>query len=387
MSINTSIPQPTGPYFVGKESFHLIDTSRKERHSKDQDCAREWIVRALYPTDSTDTIQKCVYLDGLSTIIKSKLTDFLQIPADKLSSLDYLDTINTYSIANAPILRQKKKLPVLIFSHGLGTSTLFYSSLLEEMASHGYVVLSIEHTYGNTVTQFPDGRVAEYTQPIDFGEVKKFISLEIETWINDILYTVSYFKENESIHVKFNEMLDFEKIGIFGHSFGGAAAVQVCRQDPRFKAGVNMDGALQGENKTSDIKKPFMFILGKSFAQRLEPPKEILDQIKITSEEYQNTINDYMDEINNLLRNLSLEKYCVVIPEADHMMFSDYHLLLEDHFPPALASIKGKLNPTRLITITRHLLVDFFNQYILDKRENSTKICSDKKFPEIELRS
>ena len=54
--------------------------------------------------------------------------------------------------------------------------------------------------------------------------------------------------------------LDTARVGIFGHSFGGAVAAEACLLDSRFRAGIDLDSVLYGESATEGVAQPFLFM-------------------------------------------------------------------------------------------------------------------------------
>ena len=50
--------------------------------------------------------------------------------------------------ADPPLMVGEQKLPVLVFSHGLGGMRTTYSSTCNELASYGWVVAALEHRCG-----------------------------------------------------------------------------------------------------------------------------------------------------------------------------------------------------------------------------------------------
>jgi predicted dienelactone hydrolase len=150
-----TLPEPTGAYRVGTAIFHLTDTSRPDSLSKKPGQFRELMFQVWYPTDLTAKGKTAPYVPNpaLLQALKDEQHDG-QDPA----MLDSWKNVNTRAILNAPLSRKREKFPLLFFSHGLGEPRTNYTALSQDLASHGYIVVCIDHPYGG-ITVLPDGRV------------------------------------------------------------------------------------------------------------------------------------------------------------------------------------------------------------------------------------
>ena len=128
----------------------------------------------------------------------------------------------------------------------------FYSTLIEDLASHGYVVAGTIPTYYTHYNVFSDGRVSDTFRSSGANS-------SLPAWTGDLIFTLNQL-ENLSSDTKshFHGRLDFMRIGAFGHSFGGAASVQMAKDDPRVRAVLDLDGTLTGDVVESGLPKPFL---------------------------------------------------------------------------------------------------------------------------------
>jgi predicted dienelactone hydrolase len=174
------------------------------------------------------------------------------------------------------------KFPVLLFSHGLGSEAPTYASLIEDLVSHGYVVVAISHTYDASAVTFPDGTTLNANMSWlppppdpDAGDaaVAAFQAVmhdHVATWTADarfVLDQVTQWQANDPEGV-LTGRLDLDHVGMFGHSYGGATSAEVCALDPRFKAGIDLDGTLFSPAETDggtgrSIATPFMLQLNE----------------------------------------------------------------------------------------------------------------------------
>ena len=170
------------------------------------------------------------------------------------------------------------------------------------MASQGYIVLSIDHTFDAAATVFPDGRTA-YVQPINLTDEG---DSHIKLWEEDVSFVLNQIEKlNQNDETGFfTGRMDTSRIGMFGHSYGGATAAQILAKDSRVKAAINMDGTLYGEIfPESGIGKPFLLMSA-------EEPDEA----------------DPYEVRERYGRGLAGGGMSMVIPHTDHTSLTDLHL-------------------------------------------------------------
>jgi len=159
-----------------------------------------------------------------------------------------LDAIVTNSRVGTPVATRQGGLPVVLFSPGYGGMRSWYTSALEDLASHGYVVVGIDHTYDSEVVEFPDSRIATINQAPDSSDVP--LALDVRTkdgrFIVDRLAALNAGRNVDAerrLPAGLCGALDLSRIGMFGHSLGGSTSVRVVSEDHRVRAGANLDGA------------------------------------------------------------------------------------------------------------------------------------------------
>src|SRR5690606_22282696 len=106
--------------------------------------------------------------------------------------------------------------PVLVYSPGDGYNALFSSSLLEEIASHGYVVVGLDHSYNALLTTLADGQVViRPEEGIDESEAG------FATRIADVEFVIDQLAQLNSSDALLQGSLNLGQMGLIGHSFGG----------------------------------------------------------------------------------------------------------------------------------------------------------------------
>jgi len=152
------LPKPTGQYAVGTSIFHLTDFSRKYAFAPESGRHREMMVQIWYPAKKMKQASTVSYFPDPTLISKLKKEEYLDLKPEVIESWN----TKTYSARDAPIIQKPRRLSLLIFSHGFGMSRSNYTSILENLASRGYIIAAIDHPYmGFTV--MPDGRTLSFT--------------------------------------------------------------------------------------------------------------------------------------------------------------------------------------------------------------------------------
>lgn len=331
-----SLPNTSGPYKVGRTSFSWIDRNRPEVMTATPDDYREVMVYVWYPAANpsgaagpympgVEKLRSVATSVGLNNMFGPSWT---RIESNKLRS---------HSFDNAQV-SAAQKLSVLIFSPGGGMIPTAYTTQLEELASYGYFVAGVFHTYEAPVVLFHDNRVVtpanDYwaklrTQIPDSEELEKAIS---NLLAQDIRFVIDKLIElNANKASMFYARLNTARFGVFGHSRGGRTAARVCQLDSRVAACLNEDGNASWQPFSLDssgasMRQPFMMI------DHLDPeiPDEVFPQIGTTREAYAANRaakkNQARDTIYKTIRGGS---YHVTIstPGISHNSFSDVRLL------------------------------------------------------------
>jgi dienelactone hydrolase len=202
----------------------------------------------------------------MSEQLSSAFASGLGIPPEDFVS--FVQSIPTNSVENAPVATAESKYPVLFLSHGGTDMPEFNTFRAEELASQGYVVVAINHTYDSALNIFPDGRVIPHTSIFDTadreGSNSEFDQLQaqnVATRAGDIQFVLGElekFQDGSDLAGLFNGKLDLDRLGVFGNSTGGATAAELLSIDPRFKAGANLDGTLRGDTPNASLSQPYM---------------------------------------------------------------------------------------------------------------------------------
>ncbi len=252
------IPVPTGSYQIGTVSRHWKDIARDESYTPDKTDKRELMVQFWYPADVTAGATPAPYMNDANAIATAVTSVFAGFDI-KISLPDDFTQWKSHAFQDVPVSDHAVKYPVLIFSHGYGNFTGMFSTQLEEMASQGYIVVAITHTYGALLTVFPDGRQIPWQDTVTDDRTLQKLT---ELWSADQIFVLDQLEmlNKSDVDGIFTGRLDLEHLGIFGHSAGGAAATQTCYVDSRCQTGIDEDGRVLTEVSEKGLDKPFMFI-------------------------------------------------------------------------------------------------------------------------------
>ncbi|GHO83989.1 alpha/beta hydrolase family protein [Dictyobacter formicarum] len=334
-----ALPAPSGPFAVGRMEYDWTDRSRVDPFAPHAGQKRELVVWSWYPAAHTSGSQSAPYLPA-----KWGQANDNQIMQSN-------DSIQTHSIDHAPLSSSSERYPVLIFEPGMGKIPTQYTTLLEDLASHGYIIFAINPTYSADVVAFPDGRVAEATNA---GKVEDGANLQvagdriIQVWAQDVIFTMNQLDTlNAQPGNIFSQHLDLTRLGLFGHSFGGATAAQVCHMDARCKAGIDIDGALFGSVAQSGVTQPFMVMQ--------HDPGACSDA----------DCRSFQNKVHTILRTVPKDSsYDLSVKNTEHFNFSDYAVYFS---PLRLFGLLGSIDGQRGIQITRTYVRTFFDTYLNNK--------------------
>ncbi len=362
-------PQPTGEYAVGTATCHWVDQRQQPDHLASH---KELMVQLWYPAEGKP-----------STIPTEAYAPYFINHIKETYKIGWLVTMSrpmySYAAEDALLIKRGGELPIIIFSHGFLSTRNHNTAQCEELASHGYIVVGISHSFGSCVTEFPGGRrvitdpIKHYQQFLEnpIAYYKQFNG-NINTWIDDVHMVINeldILSKHQSSPLY--GRLAMNNIGMFGHSFGGAVTAQMCRHDERIKAGVAMDSPLFGPHATQRLNKPFMFLLADpmSAADMIG----LMHKLGLTltqAQEFVQTLHpSCIPAVNKLFRSIDQDVYKIILRNADHLAFCDIALMKEAClFSGVLHNMGvGSINGFRATEIVRSYLVAFFDKYLQSK--------------------
>jgi dienelactone hydrolase len=319
-AVAPALPAPTGELAVGTRAQRWVDNARPDPFAAGK--PRELVVQLWYPAR------------------RSAAPAARYVPVQTARAIEgggarVLDTVTVHARAGAPAASGRH--PVVLFSPGFGITRAFYTALLEDLSSRGFVVVAIDHPYDAQVVEFPDGRLV----PGRLQQGKKAIDLRVA----DVRFVLDQLP-GLNAHGILAGRLDLERIGIFGHSVGGAVAAELVR-DRRVKAGANLDGFFFGRAARGGVRDPFMLITS---------PRNLGDPSR-----------------KAFHARLSRSQLELTLRRSDHLTFTDFIVLgrpLAELVPGLLETYPvGSIDPGRALTAQRRYLGAFFSAHLLGTPE------------------
>ena len=330
----SSLPSPTGPTPVGRVSVQWVDSKRPDITGNGH---RELMAHIWYPSAGS-TAQYGAYMPTVNSIADKPVgAAFANLFGSAWTEIRS-NTLKSHAFENAPLARTKHPLPLLVFSAGGGGTPLAYTTQMEELASHGYVVVGVEHTYDAPAVMFRDGRVVFYAAEMwakfrsEAGNEEAFEKRVTDILAPDITSVIDKLRELDTDRASiFHSKLDTTRIGVFGHSRGGRIAARACQIDTRIKACMNEDGNWSWQPfwldaRGQSLQQPFMML------DHLDPelPDEAFAQMGTTREAYaQERAARQAEARQKLYGTVAGGAYHVTIttPGISHNSFSDIRLL------------------------------------------------------------
>jgi pimeloyl-ACP methyl ester carboxylesterase len=246
----TAVPSPTGPNKVGTRVLDLVDATRPDPYLANG-AKRELLVRFWYPTALT---QGCKPAQYASPGVLNYLAQLERVTPPQ---------IKTNSCQDASITTGTH--PVVVFTHGYTGTFTDYTFLFEDLASRGYVVVSVSHTFEATAVQFPDGRLAKSVLGSRFGDTlqldEQSTSLAVAVRLGDLKFIMDELeRQNAGATGPFAGKLDLSRVAVAGHSLGGTTALLGVELEPRFRAAIAIDAPTPGP-LFSPTEKPILMLL------------------------------------------------------------------------------------------------------------------------------
>lgn len=348
----TSLPAPTGPWAVGR-SIQVWADDAVDPLAPVRGTTRELVVWIWYPAAPETAGAPANYLpdDLLAATNRMRGRLIGQVLTRDLSK------VRTHSHSDVDVSAKQPSYPVLLMRAGASAGVENYSALAEDLASHGFVVVGFNAPYRTSVVTFPDGRVIGRTSDnnpeicVGRADMAQCAERILAGWTADMAFVLDRVGELSSgaTPSRFRDRLDVTRVGVFGHSFGGAAAALFCAQDARCKAAVNVDGAPHGRVVEDGLGQPFMFVLS--------------DHTHETDPESLAVLSRIQSQYDHLL---PAARHRVVISGANHFLFSDDGALLKSPVMQALLRTVGllRIDGRRQLAATSFCLYNFFAAYL-----------------------
>jgi hypothetical protein len=343
------LPAPTGSYKVGTQTRHLIDESRRDPFSDRSDGFRELMIQIWYPVDpSVRSLATSPYRDRRITTLKDA----------------HFALAKSHSLPGERLSQSERRYPVVLYTPSWSGIRTECTLQVEELASHGYVVVGIDHPYSSRIVAFPDGRIAhrrflgneDYSSEAAMEAFVRTADQQVEIRAIDasfVLNSLERLNGNDPDGLLTGN-LDLARAGIFGFSLGGGTAAQACWLDRRFQAGLDMGGMIAGESAKQGTFAPFFFMFeGMYELFPYAPGADISSLVPCKQRDIEFTREQFALMKRSLFRSGG---YWMAMNGIRHMDFCD-----SPFFSPLR---RGSAKPARVARIIRQYTLAFFNKHL-----------------------
>jgi len=367
-----TLPAPTGHFAVGRTTRAWVNEADTDELAPSPGTKREVLVWIWYPAATTAAAAPAEYLPAPWRQAEAKYSGVLM---SQFFTRD-LSLVRTHAASDPELSAEQQSYPVVILRAGGGALTTDYTTLAEDLASHGYVVVGFDAPYRTSLVVFPDGRVvmrpsADNPENLSSDQANRLIKRLLPMWVSDTKFVVNQLQNLNAADPsgRFTGRLDMQRLGMFGHSFGGATALQFCHDDSRCRAGIDIDGAPYGSVVQEGLAKPFLFILSDHSRESSDPASRQI-----------------LADIQSIYGRLPGGQLMITIRGAHHFSFSDQALLKSHYLMKMITTMAGfgKLDARRGLGITEAYVHAFFDANL--KGAPSTLVTGIfAQFPEVQV--
>ncbi|MEV6973214.1 hydrolase [Kitasatospora sp. NPDC093806] len=373
------LPAPTGPWPVGTVALHLVDDSRPDPLLPAKPY-RELMAGLWYPAEPGAGHPTAPWLSPAAAADwDAHSAPALGVPAGAVNWRG----IRTHARTGAPVARRAGRLPVVLFSSGDGGSRALGTTLVEELASRGHLVVALDSTYEAEQVEFPGGRV-ERALPLPDDLTPEVIAallaghsrarLADARFVLDALDRLARGDRpatgtgtgGDPLPDGLAEAADPARTGVLGQSLGGSVAAQLAHDEPRVRAAADLDGALLGPVADSGLAKPFLLMASGTKTLRTEPSWA------------------------SCWTASTGPRHALRLRDAAHGSYTDLQVLLPQlvrRLPvPDAAALIGTVDPRRSLAAQRTAVAAFFARYLTGRPTGFLDRPGDD-WPELEVLS
>ncbi len=339
------LPVPSGPEAIGTRTFELTDLERDETYGPRPGGARRLMAQVWYPAAPATDSETAIWSEDWD-IVAPGMAELMGLPG---WFLDHTRYVESHSFPSAPAA--PGTFPVVVYSHGWTAFRTIAINQIETLVSHGFMVIALDHTFGAVATRFEDGKVANYDpaalpEEEDVGEEAYLEASQnlVEVFTDDLVTVVNALDEGpEGPFGPIAGSADASRLGVYGHSTGGGAAVSFCLQDERCDAVLGLD--------------PWV----EPIPDRVIAVSATRPALYMRSDEWRGDENDAI--LRGIAERSTETTYWIGVEGASHNDFVATPLL--SPFAPRFG-LTGSIPAGRIIPIIDRYLVGFFDVYLLD---------------------
>lgn len=278
-------PQPAGPYAIGTLTYHWVDASRADIFAIEPNARRELMAQVWYPADTDPASDRALYMQDADAVMAA----FAHIHGKPPFLFRQFKYVTTNAVMAARLADAQPTYPVLIVPVGATGFRQMSTFQVEELVSHGYIVVAIDQPGAAADVVFPDGHavvgvpvlqlqalirpshIPNATAPLlqgralAAGSIVPYLTQDV-SFALDQLAVLNHADPNHRLTGR----MDLERVGAFGVSLGGIVTGVTCLQDPRVQACLMMDAPMASDVVAAELAKPSMWITRDAASMRLE---------------------------------------------------------------------------------------------------------------------
>ncbi|MQA97008.1 MAG: carboxylic ester hydrolase [Streptosporangiales bacterium] len=379
-------PAPSGPYGIGTATYHWVDETRPELFTADPGDRRELKAQVWYPAAKGIEGRPAPYIRDADAVtpVMARLFGFPE------ASFAHFKHVTTNAVEGAPAAPGRH--PVLIFLSGLNGFRSINTFQIEELVSHGYVVVGLDQPGAVAAVELPGGRtipglpreriqplITQSTRPRDTPPELNGTPLPAGI--------VPYFAKDAGFALdrlaalnasdpqrRLTGRLDLARAGVFGISLGGMTAAQACKDEPGLRACLIMDVEIPADVVGAGLRRPVLLITRDAATMRLERARFG----GWSEEEIANTLGT----MRRTYEDVSDTGYLLSIPGMFHLNFTDF-----PYWSPAAArlGLTGPIAGDRGFTLLNAYSLAFFDRHLRGRHDSLLEGPSPR-FPEARFR-
>ncbi|HEV7975994.1 alpha/beta hydrolase [Amycolatopsis sp.] len=353
------LPAPTGHHQIGTTALHLVDPTRKDPWNDAP--KRELMVSVFYPAKDVRGRQVAPQMTPRAAESFKAFAPRVhtQLPKD---GVDWAAT-KTHSYVDAPA--QTTRRPVVLYTPGGAEPRTLGTGVAEELASNGFVVVTIDHSGEASEVDFPGG-LRQIDLPPDPAQFPQTMRTVIDTRFADTKFVLGQLEvlaagrnpdaDRKPLPQNLGRALDLRKIGIYGHSVGGGTAAETMHEDRRVDAAISMESYLS--YYPAPAGQPLeQFPIARDGTDR---------PLLVLSSDYWDA--DMQHDWAPLVENRTTRR--IDWDNAQHYVFTDYAAMLPQLQRAGLMTAQGRqelvgaIDPARSVPSVRKSIVDFFDCHL-----------------------
>ncbi|APU12254.1 Alpha/beta hydrolase family [Actinoalloteichus sp. GBA129-24] len=340
--IRLTLPAPTGDSDIGSMELHVVDETRNDPWVPEVPY-RELMVSVWYPTKVAGSDTAPWMPPNSAEKLLADVEERTGLPMDQVRLPETRGQLGV-AVDEVPGGR-----PVVLYSPGSGMPRAVGTSVVQELASHGYVVVTVDHTYNARHVEFPGGRVVS---AIDLGDdfgVQASVHAEDLSFVVDVLTEIVEDGASDAVRGRLPDglgaALDLADIGVLGHSLGGSAAAAALHGDARFDAAMSLDGPVFSPVVEEGFDEPFLLFTQRTYE-----------------------VPSWWESWDAVWPRLRGNAWQLDLVDASHNSYTDYQFLypqIEDAFglpPGGFVQQIGTIDPADSFDAQRAYARAFFDQ-------------------------